>query len=676
VIEEPRVTMVLHGKDIVNISRDFINTNGVLQDTTIEVPAPDASTNFFSTILPEVVAHENLEDAWLANLADLNVCSQRGLVERFDSTIGAGSVLLPFGGKHQITPAECMVAKLPVLEGDTTTGTIMSHGFTPQLSRWSPFHGAVYAVIETVAKVVAVGGNHRRIRLTLQEYFEKLATDPKRWAKPFSALLGAFHAQKGFGIAAIGGKDSMSGTFETISVPPTLVAFALCPTEVTTTISPEFKSTGNHVVYIPLVPNANELPDFDTLNKQYSLITRLIQERKIIAAHTIRTGGIAAAVTKMAFGNNIGMQFVTELDKIKLFGTHIGSLVCEIDSQYNPDNFLSEIEYTVIGKTIEEPVLHYNGTAVSLDKARVTWEATLESIFPVTVESSTSEAPAAVSYEKRNTAKPKTGIAKPRIFIPIFPGTNCEYDSARAFERAGGIVDSFVIKNLTPQDIDETLAAMKKKIDNAQIIMIPGGFSAGDEPEGSGKFIAAVFRNPSLKDAVMELITERDGLMLGICNGFQALAKLGLVPFGEIRDMDEQCPTLTFNTIGRHMSQMIQTRICSVLSPWFANVNPGDIHSLAISHGEGRFIAQDRVIESLTENGQIATQYVDAGGNPSYDITVNPNGSMNAIEGITSPNGRILGKMGHSERIGSNVAKNIEGNKDQKIFEAGVSYFL
>ncbi len=676
VIGEPRVTMVLHGKDIVTISRDFINTNGVLQDTTIEVPAPDASANFFSTILPAVEAHENLEDAWLANLADLNVCSQRGLVERFDSTIGAGSVLLPFGGKYQITPAECMVAKLPVLEGDTTTGTIMSHGFTPQLSRWSPFHGAVYAVIETVAKVVAVGGNHRRIRLTLQEYFEKLGTDPKRWAKPFSALLGAFHAQKGFGIAAIGGKDSMSGTFETISVPPTLVAFALCPTEVPTTISPEFKSIGNHVVYIPLVRNANELPDFDTLNKQYSLVTRLIQERKIIAAHTIRTGGIAAAVTKMAFGNNIGMQFVTKLDKNTLFGIHIGSLVCEIDSQYNPDNFLSEIEYTVIGKTIEEPVLHYNGTAVSLDKARVTWEATLESIFPVTVESSSSESPAAVSYEKRNTVKPKTGIAKPRIFIPIFPGTNCEYDSARAFERAGGIVDSFVIKNLNPQDIDETLAAIKKKIDNAQIIMIPGGFSAGDEPEGSGKFIAAVFRNPSVKDAVMQFITERDGLMLGICNGFQALVKLGLVPFGEIRDIDEQCPTLTFNTIGRHMSQMIRTGICSVLSPWFSNVNSGDIHSLAISHGEGRFIAQDRVIESLIENGQIATQYVDDGGNPSYDITVNPNGSMNAIEGITSPDGRILGKMGHSERIGSNVAKNIEGNKDQKIFEAGVSYFL
>lgn len=670
-----RVRMVLRGRDIVNISREFIDTNGVIQDTVIEVVAPNETKNPLSSTLPAVEAQSNLELAWLANLADLNVCSQRGLVERFDSTIGAGSVLLPFGGRYQITPAECMVAKLPVLEGDTVTGTVMSYGFDPNVSTWSPFHGAVYSVVEAVSKVVAAGGDHRKIRMTLQEYFEKLLDKPERWGKPFSALLGAFHAQEGFGIPAVGGKDSMSGTFENIHVPPTLVAFAVCPTNVNTTISPEFKKSGNHVVYIPCKRGKDELPDFEWLNKQYELVTRLIKEKKIISAHTVRTGGIAATVTKMAFGNRIGMEFTTSPDRNYLFGSHIGSLVCEVDSQFDPDTlFTSGEKYKVLGKTTDEPSITINGTTISLDKALKTWESTLEPIFPTKAEMP-SGTPAAVSDDRRNTNKPKITIAKPHVLVTIFPGTNCEYDSARAFERAGGIADQFIIKNLTPQDVNETLAEMAKRIDNSQIIMIPGGFSAGDEPDGSGKFIAAVFRNPAIKDAVMRLINDRDGLMLGICNGFQALAKLGLVPFGEIRDMDEHCPTLTFNTIGRHESQMVRTKIVSTLSPWFANVNLGDVYSLAISHGEGRFIAEESVMKSMIESGQVATQYVDIDGNPSYDIEFNPNGSLNAIEGITSPDGRILGKMGHSERIGTNVAKNIEGIKDQKIFEAGVGYF-
>ncbi len=673
---EPRVRMELNGRDIVNISRSFINTNGVLQDTTIEVPAPAETGNFFSTSLPAVAAQQNLIDAWYANLADLNVCSQRGLMERFDSSIGAASVLHPSGGKHRITPIEAMVAKLPVLKGDTTTGTIMSHGFTPQLSSWSPFHGAVYAVIEAVAKVVAVGGDHTRIRLTLQEYFEKLGADPKRWAKPFSALLGAFHAQIGFGIPAIGGKDSMSGTFENISVPPTLVAFALCPTDVRFTISPEFKSSGSHVVYLPLRRDEKELPDFEKLNHLYALVTRLIQEKKIIAAHTVRTGGIAAAVSKMAFGNGIGMAFTTGLDTTTLFAPNIGSLVCEIDRDYTPEQLFTDCTWTTLGHTIAETEIHINDTVIMLDIARTAWETPLETVFPTKVDTGISQQPAATDYKNRSKVRPKVTITTPRVFIPIFPGTNCEYDTARAFERAGGDVDTFVLKNLTPGDIDLTLRTMKEKIDNAQIIMLPGGFSAGDEPEGSGKFIAAVFRNPSLRDAVMELLTERDGLILGICNGFQALIKLGLVPYGEIREYDEQCPTLTFNTIGRHQSRMIRTRVCSTLSPWFANVNVGDMHSLAVSHGEGRFIARDTVATALIDKGQIATQYVDADGYPSYDIAVNPNGSLHAVEGITSPDGRVLGKMGHSERIGTNVAKNIDGNKDQMLFEAGISYFL
>ncbi len=675
VTEERRVRIVLNGKDVVNISRDFINTNGVLQSTTIAVPAPNESNEFFSTLPPAVEGAHNLEEAWLANLSELNVCSQRGLVERFDSTIGAASVLHPFGGMHQCTPAECMVAKLPVLDGDTTTGTIMSHGFNPRIALWSPFHGAMYAVIEAAAKVVAVGGSHTAIRLTLQEYFEKLGTDPKRWAKPFSALLGAFHAQKGFTIPAIGGKDSMSGTFENISVPPTLAAFALCPTDVTRTISPELKKSGDPVVYIPLIRDSDEMPYFDHLNRQYSLITQLIQEGRINAVHTVGNGGIAAAVSKMAFGNNIGMSFTKPLDNMVLFGAHVGSLVCEIDNQYDPEVLLSEITHTVLGTTIDDPVIRIGATTISLDKALSAWKSTLESIFPTAVETGTTQLPESISYEKRNRAKPKISVAQTRIFIPIFPGTNCEYDSTRAFEHAGGVVEPFVIKNLTPQDIDETLYEMAKRISNAQIIMIPGGFSAGDEPEGSGKFIAAVFRNPRVKDAVMNLITQRDGLILGICNGFQALIKLGLVPYGEIRDMDEQCPTLTFNTIGRHVSRMIRTKICSTLSPWLSNVNCDDVHTLAVSHGEGRFIAGDAVMASLVENGQVATQYVDMNGTPSSFIDDNPNGSMHAIEGITSPDGRILGKMAHSERIGINVAKNIDGNKDQKLFEAGVSYF-
>jgi phosphoribosylformylglycinamidine synthase len=675
VTADRRVTMTLNGKAIVSISRDFINTNGVLQSTALSVQAPDPARNFFTRIPPGNIAGETLKTAFIETLQDLNVCSQRGLVERFDSSIGAGSVLMPFGGKNQITPTESMVAKLPVTDRDTYTGTVMSYGFNPSLASWSPFHGALYAVVEAAAKVVAAGGDHTRIRLTLQEYFEKLGTDPKRWGKPFSALLGAFLAQKGFGIPAIGGKDSMSGTFESISVPPTLVAFAVSVMDVRTALSPEFKTSGSTVVVVPCVRDAQELPDFTLLNEQYCRITRLIGEGKITAAHTVRTGGVAVAVFKMALGNSIGMRFGGIVDRAALFRPDLGSIVCEVPAPFNPGELFTGLPHSVLGTTISGPVLQINDISISLDEARAAWESPLEPIFHTSVAVPDKGKPAAVFFRCSRKIHPPYRVARPRVFIPVFPGTNCEYDSGRAFTRAGGVVDTCVIRNRSPQDIADTLAAMKTGIDAAQIIMIPGGFSAGDEPDGSGKFIAAVFRNPVLRDAVMKFLTERGGLMLGICNGFQALIKLGLVPFGEIRDMDERCPTLTFNTIGRHASQMVRTRICSTLSPWFSKVRPGEVYTLPISHGEGRFIARPETIAQLTEHGQIATQYVDESGDPTYSIRDNPNGSLCAIEGITSPDDRILGKMAHSERVGPNVAKNIAGQKDQKIFEAGIGYF-
>lgn len=673
VTAERRLKMVWRGKVIVDLSRDFLDTNGTRQETDVAVSAPVAEDNFFNITKDNNRYGNDIRRRWMDTLSDLNVCSQKGLVERFDSTIGTGSVLLPFGGKYQVTPSECMVAKLPVLSGSTSTGTAMSYGYNPRLSKWSPFHGALYAVIESVAKIVAIGGDHHQIRLTLQEYFERVGTEPSRWGKPFSALLGALTAQQKLGIAAIGGKDSMSGTFKDMHVPPTLVSFALAPVDVKNVISPEFKKAGSSVVLLRIERDEQEMPDFAKIDKAYSVVHRLITDRKVMSAHTVKQGGVAEAVSKMCFGNRIGIKFNDAINAETLFGADIGSIVMEIVDGYDYVSAFGDIATLELGKTTDTQSVFLNGLEMSVAELQSTWEQPLEKVFPsfVPLEGKTE---VITPYTQRNIVRPSTKIARPRVLVTVFPGTNCEYDSARAFQNAGAESDIFVMKNLTASDIEESIQLMVKKIKNSQIVMIPGGFSAGDEPDGSGKFIAAFFRNPHIKDAIHELLHKRDGLMLGICNGFQVLIKLGLVPYGEIRDMDEFSPTLTFNTIGRHISHMAYTRVCSVKSPWFSNVKEGDVHSIAISHGEGRFVAPEKTIQELIANGQVATQYVDCDGSYTSPQS-NPNGSFYAIEGITSPDGRVLGKMAHSERKGEYVAINIHGNKDQKIFEAGVKYF-
>lgn len=668
VTNDNRLKMIWRGKTIVDISRDFINTNGVQQETDIKVAAP-SETPAFKTNIDNT---ESIETEWLRTLQDLNVCSQKGLVERFDSTIGAGSVFLPFGGKYQTTPTESMVAKIPLLKGETNCATAMSFGYNPSVAKWSPFHGALYAIVESVAKITAAGGDYRKIRLTLQEYFEKIGSDSYKWGKPFSALLGAYLAQKEFEIPAIGGKDSMSGTFKNKNVPPTLVSFALAPVEADKVISPEFKETGSEVVLVKALRDEFEIIDFKKIREDYTAIYNGIQSGSIISAHTVKTGGIAEAVSKMCWGNLVGMQFTANIDKSELFAYNPGSIVLEIKAETDLSKLFPQTKYTVLGKTIAEPVIKIDTTELQISRLQEAWESPLEKVFPTQAEQSTTVTERSL-YTNRSTNRPLTKAAVPRVLIPVFPGTNCEYDTARAFEKAGAEVDIFTVKNLTPSDVDNSVKEMAAKIKQAQIIMIPGGFSAGDEPDGSGKFIAAFFRNPHIKDVVNELVGKRDGLMLGICNGFQALIKLGLVPFGEIRDMDENSPNLTFNTIGRHISHVAYTKVCSVKSPWLSYLNPGDIHAVAVSHGEGRFVAPQKIIDTMYSNGQVATQYVDSDGKLTNDS--NLNGSFSAIEGITSPDGRILGKMGHSERIGNFVARNIYGNKDQKLFEAGVNYF-
>ncbi|HWI55139.1 MAG TPA: phosphoribosylformylglycinamidine synthase subunit PurQ, partial [Desulfobacteria bacterium] len=675
VTADSRLKMVWRGRTVVDISRDFLNTNGVKQTTSVVVSAP-TDNSYFET-LPEDVERwlPDLEKAWNANLQNLNMCSQKGLVERFDSTIGAGTVLMPFGGKYQASPAEGMVAKIPVLNGETTTGTAMTYGYNPRLAKWSPFHGALYAIIEAVAKVVALGGDFRRVRLTLQEYFEKLGKDPVRWGKPFSALLGAFYAQKMLGIAAIGGKDSMSGTFKDLHVPPTLVAFAVAALDVTKVVSQEFKKVNSRVVLIPVKMTPEGLPDFKTLTAGFNKVHELIMTGGVLASGTIKAGGLAEAISKMCFGNRIGITFAEDsFDNAELFRPDYGSIILEIDDAVDLKEAFGDTAYKLIGTTVTEQIISVNGVEISLNKALDAWEKPLEEVFPTQVRI-VSDKPAGIFYNDVKSLRPAVSIAKPKVFIPVFPGTNCEYDSARAFERAGGNVTTLVMRNLTASEIEDSVEAMAKAINDSQIVMIPGGFSAGDEPDGSGKFIATMFRNPKVKEAVMNLLRRRDGLMLGICNGFQALIKLGLVPYGEIIDITEDCPTLTFNNIGRHISCLVRTKIVSSVSPWFSNVNVGDVHTIAVSHGEGRFVASDKVMEGLVLNGQIATQYVDCDGNPTYDIAYNPNGSYHAVEGITSPDGRVLGKMGHSERIGANVYVNVPGEKDQRIFEAGIQYF-
>ena len=674
VTDNHRLRMHWQQDTIVDLNRDFLNTNGVKQETDVVVVPPAPEQDYFkSTPAAVKTLLTDVKSAWLANLADLNVCSQKGLVERFDSTIGAGTVLMPFGGKYQATPAEGMAAKIPVLSGETTTATMMTYGYNPMLAKWSPFHGALYAVVEAVAKITAMGGNFQTCRLTLQEYFEKLGTDPEKWGKPFSALLGAFWAQKILGVPAIGGKDSMSGTFMDRNVPPTLVAFAVNVTPADRIISPEFKAGGNHVVWIPIHRNEDETPDMDLLQRQYAKVTELIQAGRILSASVVKTGGIAAAVTKMAFGNRIGMTFSEKMNLENLFVPNLGSLILEVAAKTDLAMAFSGLPYQILGKTCIEPQINVNGAVIPLPDAFQDWAGPLEKIFPTqaVVEGCADTVPCL----RRNVQRPTGKIAKPRIFIPVFPGTNCEYDTAGAFEAVGGLPSTMVVRNLSAAEIDQSLTAMAKAIRKSQIIMLPGGFSAGDEPDGSGKFIAAMFRNQRMQEAVMELLECRDGLILGICNGFQALIKLGLVPYGKFVNLTEQTPTLTFNTIGRHVSCMVNTKVVSTLSPWFNGINYGDIHTVAVSHGEGRFVAGREELAVLAANGQIATQYVDHEGNPSLDIQFNPNGSMNAIEGLTSPDGRVLGKMGHSERMGRYVFQNVPGEKDQKIFASGVRYF-
>lgn len=676
VTSDNRLKMSWRGKTILDLCRDFLNTNGVQQKTNIEVAAPVITQNYFDTI-PEAAAQglPDIHKAWLSNLSDLNVCSKKGLIERFDSTIGASSVLMPLSGKYQLTPSEGMVAKLPVLEGDTTTATIMTYGYNPQLAKWSPFHGALYAVLEAVTKLVALGGDYRKTRLTLQEYFGKL-NDAAKWGKPFSALLGAYYAQKMLGIPAIGGKDSMSGSFMDLTVPPTLVAFAVCPTDARKVVSQEFKQAGSRVVRMKLARDEHEIPDFIMAAKNFIKITDLIQSGYVLSSRSVRMGGLAGAVSEMAFGNMIGFDFDRTIADTELFKTDYGSILLELNETVDLSAVFDDSAYELLGRTSVKPVITVNGCELQLSDLLAQWEKPLEKVFPSKVNDSDSTLkPRLVSFDMRATQRPAIKIAKPRVFIPVFPGTNCEYDSTKAFTKAGGLVKTMVIRNLSSTDVDSAIKEMVNIIDNSQIIMLPGGFSAGDEPDGSGKFIATLFHNPCIKDAVMRLLKQRDGLMLGICNGFQALIKLGLVPYGEIKDITAEDPTLTYNKIGRHVSCMVRTKVVSTLSPWFSGIALGETHTIPVSHGEGRFVASPEVIGKLIQNGQIATQYVDFDGNPSNDIMDNPNGSYETIEGITSPDGRVLGKMGHSERTGSYVAVNVPGNKYQPIFEGGINYF-
>ncbi|WMJ81407.1 phosphoribosylformylglycinamidine synthase [Clostridium sp. MB40-C1] len=673
VTDNSRLVMSWRGKNIVDISREFLDTNGALQRTNIKVENPCTTTHF------DLKSIDNIEEAWLENLKNLNVCSQKGLVERFDSSIGAGTVLMPFGGKYQATPSEVMCAKIPVMNGETSTGTLMSYGYNPNIGMWSPFHGGLYAVIESVTKIVAAGGDYKNIRLTLQEYFEKLYYNPEKWGKPFAALLGAFYAQKALEIPAIGGKDSMSGTFKDINVPPTLVSFAVDVVNTDKVISPEFKKFGNKVVLLRTSKDEHLIPNFEELKKNYSIVNKLIGEGKVLSASSIKNGGIAEAISKMCFGNKIGMNFSHNIKKNELFSEDYGSIILELDSSVELKSDFNGANYVILGFTSSKEEIKFGDIVMPINKLYERWQQPLEKVFPTKLEKQKEEEDENklknVTFESKIVTNPKLGIAKPKVFIPVFPGTNCEYDLEKAFKKAGAEVEVGVFRNITPKDIEESIENMTKSIKTSQMIMLPGGFSAGDEPDGSGKFIAAVFRNSKVKEAVMELLNSRDGLMLGICNGFQVLIKLGLVPYGEIRDIDEECPTLTFNKIGRHISKIVNTKITSNLSPWLNKVQAGDIHSIAVSHGEGRFVCNEKLAENLFKNGQIATQYVDLNGNPSCDIEFNPNGSMYAVEGITSPDGRVFGKMGHSERIGKNVYKNIIGEKDQKIFESGVEYF-
>ena len=664
--------MFWNGKAIVDLNRAFLDTNGKKQQTDIHVPKVDEENTFFNTGKIKVEG-ETISDKFDSVLKDLNVCSQKGLVEKFDNTIGSNTVLLPFGGKYQRTPIQGMVAKIPVLDGKTTTSSIMTFGYNPKIGKWSPFHGALYAVVESICKLVAVGGDYKTTRLTFQEYFEKLGKDKTKWGKPFSALLGAYYAQKQFEIPAIGGKDSMSGTFEHINVPPTLVSFAVDTVDAEYVVSQEFKKAGSVLAVIKTPTLESGIPDFDILKKNLDKIRELTQAKKVLASYALGYGGLGEAIAKMAFGNKIGFEVAKDVDADKLFDPAYGNIALEMDKADLA--LLEDLDYKVAGKTIEGQYIDVDGYKVCLGKIYKAYESTLEPIFPTKAVEPTGEVKN-INFIVNEHQKSSLSIAQPKVFIPAFPGTNCEYDSARAFEDAGAKASIKVFRNLNYANIEDSIETMVKEIEYSQIVMIPGGFSAGDEPDGSAKFIATVFRNPRIAEAVNDLLTNRDGLMLGICNGFQALIKLGLVPYGEIKPVTaEDAPTITYNNIGRHQAKVVTTRIASNKSPWLAGTQVGDLHSISISHGEGKFVANKETFEQLIANGQIATQYVDLDGNATYDIDYNPNGSFYAVEGITSADGRILGKMGHSERIGKYTLKNIHGEKDQKIFESGVNYF-
>jgi len=681
VTKEPRLVLSWRGKEVVNISRAFLDTNGAHQETTVEVEIPNKEGNLFEE-RPDVA---DVREKWLSTLADLNVCSQKGLVEMFDSSIGAGSVLMPYGGKNQLTETQAMVAKVPVQNGTTNTVTMMSYGFDPYLSSWSPYHGAAYAVTESVARIVAAGGDYKKIRFTFQEYFRRMTEDPKRWSQPFAALLGAYAAQMGFGLPSIGGKDSMSGTFNDIDVPPTLVSFAVDVAKLQDVITPELKKAGNKLVWLRAPKDQYDLPDYAAIMDQYEKLHNDMQAGKVVSAYALDRHGIAAAVSKMAFGNAMGVKIEHNLDPRDFFAPGFGDLVLEVSAEKVGQ---LSITYTVIGEVTADGKFSYGNAEITLDEAYKAWTGTLEKVFKTT-SGEENDGPAAMAvktadpeatyengvYNTKNIYVCKHKVAKPRVFIPVFPGTNCEYDSTRAFERAGAEVDVKVFKNLSAEDIRDSVEIFEKSIDQAQMIMFPGGFSAGDEPDGSAKFFATAFQNAKIKEAVMKLLNERDGLALGICNGFQALIKLGLVPYGEICGQKEDSPTLTYNTIGRHISKMVYTKVVSNKSPWLQKATLGGVYCNPASHGEGRFVANDEWLAKLLANGQVATQYVNPNGELDQSEESNINGSTYNIEGITSPDGRVLGKMAHSERRDNGVAINIYGQQDIQIFESGVEYF-
>ncbi|MCG8472943.1 MAG: phosphoribosylformylglycinamidine synthase [Desulfobacterales bacterium] len=662
-----RLRIGWRGNWIIDISRAFLETNGVSQSTQIEVEAPKPAPKLFAP-----TQKETLEETFKDTLSDLNVASQKGLVEMFDSTIGAGSALMPFGGKTWQTPTEGMAAKIPLEKGETHTGTLMTHGYNPEMAIWSPYHGGLFAVVESVAKVVAMGGDHTKIYLSFQEYFEKLRGEAIRWGKPFAALLGAYKAQKEFKIGAIGGKDSMSGSFKDLDVPPTLISFAVAPADMRRLITPELKNEGSRLVMVKAIRDSAETPDFEDLIKKYTCLTKRMEEGHIISAHTVSKGGAVAALSKMCFGNRRGIDLNEDVSRSTLTQEAFGSIVVEVSSELE----LSELfpfEVVDLGMVTDTPAIVQGDESLDLYTLEESWSAPLGKIFPATKDHDGKIS--TLSFKTKAPHVTANKVAKPKVIIPAFPGTNCEMDTARAFEKAGAKAEVVVFRNLTASWVEESIETLASKIDEAQIIALPGGFSAGDEPEGSGKFISAIFKNERVKEAVHTLLNERDGLMLGICNGFQALVKLGLLPFGEIRELAPGDPTLTTNKIGRHVARYAKVRVVSNLSPWLTGCQMGEVYETALSHGEGRFHAPAPLLENLIKNGQIATQYVDESHKATYDGNFNPNGSLYAIEGITSRDGRILGKMGHSERMGQHVAQNIYTNTDMKIFEAGVQYF-